>query len=407
MPIPNFIAPGTKSWLGVARELTTGTVVNPTNTIPLMKNTFEPEDTPRFLPDEAIRGVMATLFGEILGPEDATFSYGGPAFLDVEGFFFDNVFGDLSTVGSTPTNSTTTTQILAAGATTTTVSSITGYSNGSVVQIDTGALAEVVILSIAPSGSTLTFTNNPLRFGHSNGATVATVTGPYTHKFALLNSGSGQPPTHTFTDYTSLTAATGARMYPSSCVAQCDFTGNAEQLLDCKASGNSWISQPAGTTPTNTTAFVVPVPNWRSTIVVGGSTISSLGEWSLSCKRQLQVYFTAQGSQNPYIIARGGLSLTGTFNYTVASDESPLTQMLTNSQPAVSITVNNGQAGVNQLQLGITCSKAAFVKSKIDRNAVLIGYTDEFEAVSNTTDVGGTAGLGPGTISLINNFPTY
>jgi hypothetical protein len=407
MPIPSFIAPSTKSWLGVARELTTGTPVLPTNTIPLLKNTFEPEDTPRFLPDEAIRGVMSTLFGEILGPEDATFSYGGPAFLDVEGFFFDNVFGDLSTVGSSPGSQTTLSANTAIGATSCTVGSISGYTSGGAVQIDTGTVSEVVILSQAPAGSTLTFANNPLRFAHSTGATVATVTGPYTHKFALLNSGSGQPPTHTFTDYTGLTASVGARSYPSACLAQCDFTGNAEQLLDVKTSGNSWISAPAGTTPTNTTNFVVPVPNWRSTITVGGSTVSSLGEWALSCKRQLQVYFTAQGSQNPYIIARGGLSLTGTFNYTVASDESPLTQMLSNTQPAVVITVNNGQVGVNQLQLSIQCSKAAFVKSKIERSAVLIGYNDEFEAISNTSDAGGTGGLSPGLLTLINNFPTY
>jgi hypothetical protein len=406
MPIPTFIAPGTKSWLGVARELTTGTVVNPTNTIPLLKNTFEPEDTPRFLPDEAIRGVMSTLFGEILGPEDATFSYGGPAFLDVEGFFFDNVFGDLSTTGTTLTNSTTLNGGLAAGATSMTLTSATGYTNNAIIQIDTGAVAEVVTEVGAPAGNVVTFAQ-PLRFPHLTAATVATVVGPYTHKFALLNSGSGQPPTHTFTDYTGLTASTGARMYPSSCLAQCDFTGNAEQLLDCKVSGNSWISTPAGTIPTNTTTFVTPIPNWRGIVTVGGATVSSLGEWAISCKRQLQVYFTAQGSQNPYIIARGGLSITGNFNYTVASDESPLTQMLTNSQPAVVITVNNGLAGVNQLSLAIQCSKSAFVKSKIDRNAVLIGYSDEFEAISNTSDAGGTAGLSPGLITLINNFPTY
>jgi hypothetical protein len=268
-------------------------------------------------------------------------------------------------------------------------------------------VAEVVQLSSTPGGLTLTFANNPLRFAHTSGAAVAIVTGPYTHKFALLNTGSGQPPTHTFTDFTGLTASTGARMYPSSCLSQLDITGNTEQLLELKASGNSWISTPAGTTPTNATSWVTPVPNWRATITVGGTTVSSISEWAFSIKRQLQVYWTAQGSQNPYVIARGGLSITGTMNYSVASDESPLTQMLTNSQPAVVVTIGNGLAGTSVLSMVVQCSKSAFLKSKVDRNAILVGYADEFEAIANTSDVGGTGGLSPGLITIVNNQPTY
>ena len=50
------VAPSTRSWLGVARELTVGTPVGPTNTIPMDAKSYRPEDTPKFLPDEAIRG---------------------------------------------------------------------------------------------------------------------------------------------------------------------------------------------------------------------------------------------------------------------------------------------------------------------------------------------------------------
>src|SRR5271170_4740024 len=103
MPVPtiSLVAPASKSWLGVGRELSLGTAVLPVQTIPLLKNSFQPEDTPKWLHDEALRGSMAMVFNDIQGVEDSTFSYGGPAFLDVEGFFLDNLFGDLS---STATN---------------------------------------------------------------------------------------------------------------------------------------------------------------------------------------------------------------------------------------------------------------------------------------------------------------
>ena len=106
--IPSFIAPSSKSWLGVGRELVTGlSPVLPTNTIPLDMSSYQPEDTPKFLHDEAIRGVMAQLYNDILGVEDATFSFGGPMFLDVGGFWIDNTFGDLSTTGTSASSTTT------------------------------------------------------------------------------------------------------------------------------------------------------------------------------------------------------------------------------------------------------------------------------------------------------------
>ncbi len=405
--IPTTVAPSVKTWLGLARELTVGTPVLPTVTVPLDQGTYEPEDTPMFLHDDAIRGAMALVYGEILGVEDATFSYGGPVFGDVYGFFLDNTFGDLSTSGtSTAGGSSTSTTPLAIAATTATAVSGTGFAIGQNVQVGTGAVVETVKLTNV-SGAALTFTNNPLRFAHSTAAALHTVIGPYIHTFAALNSGSGQPPTHTATDFTGLTTTVGARSYPSLCVAQLDFTGNAEQLFMAKVTGNSWISAPAASAPTLGTTFVVPMPNWRSTVTVGGSQVFNVGEWTISIKRQLQIYWTNQGFQNPYIIARGPLDATGTINYTVSSDETALTQMLNNTQPSVVIAINNGLSTTNQISFTFDVHKAAFIKAKSVRSAVLFGYDDEWQAIANTTDTGGSGGLGPLKVTVINNFAPY
>lgn len=281
--IPSNVAPSVLTWLGIGREAAnaTGTPVAPTATVPLDQGSYQPEDTPIFLADDAIRGAMAKTYAEVLGVEDATFSYGGPVFGDVYGFFLDNTFGDLSTVGTTTAGaSSTTSGATTVGATTLTAASGTGFAINQLVQVATGATAEVVKLSNV-SGAVLTFTTTPLRFAHSSAAALHTVTGPYTHVFASLNSGNGQPPTHTVTDYTGLTPSVGARAYPSLCVAQLDFTGNSERLFEAKVSGNSWVSAPAGSKPTNTTTFTVPVPNWRSTVTVGGSPIYDVGEWTI------------------------------------------------------------------------------------------------------------------------------
>ena len=422
------VAPSSRRWLGIARELQVGQALLPTNTIPTDAKSFSPEDTPKFLPDEAIRGQMSLLYNEILGPEDATFSFGGPNFLDVHGFFLDNVFGDLSTVGSSAANGTSlagSVATLAIGGTQATIASASGYASASTVQIDSGNISEVVVLSTAPSGSLITFGNYPLRFPHAAGATISTVTGVYTHTFALLNSQLGyggiagaQPPTLSLTDNTNLnytgspgTNTSGARTYPSACISDITFTGNSEQLLDVKVTGNSWPSAPASAAPTNTISSVIPVANWRAGVYFGGTAaanaVSQIGEWALTVKRQLQVYWTVQNSQNPYIIARGPLSASFSLKFTTPYDESPLAYMLYEGYQWIHIVLDNGLSGTSHIRLTIDGNTGQSTKAKPGSSSVLIDFDDMFEMVANSTNVGGSGGLSPIIVTLVNNQATY
>jgi len=411
--IPTLVAPSSRTWLGVAREASTGTATLPTNTIPLDKSQYEVEDMPHYLEDLAIRGSMSHRFADVLGVDDASFSFGGPMYGDVWGYFLDNVFGDLSTTGTSPANGTTLALAAAQAGTAVTVHSASGYSSASTVQIDSGSIAEVVVLTNV-TGTVLTFGNNPLRFAHNNAATVTTVTGPYTHTFAVLNQSGGvsgvagaQPPTHSLTDWTSLTANVQARTYPAACVGSLDITGNSEGLLMGKVSGNTWLSVPASTIPTNTTTFTAPLPAWRTTLSVGGTAVNYSGEYSIAIKRELGVYWTAENQQTPYIIARGDLDATGANKYTVPSNEDPLQWMLTSNQQQLQIVVNNGLSGTSQLQYTFNMTFMDIIKTKPVRSGVLVGYDAEYRTRANTTDVGGSGGLGQMTVQLINNIATY
>jgi hypothetical protein len=413
MPGPVFIAPSTRTFLNLQRELVVGTPVTttPLATMPLDQNDYNPEDTPKFLPDEAIRGVMTPLFNEIRGVQNATFSLGGPVFLDIEGFMLDNAFGDMSstsngTLGTAPTIGSA----IAVGATQLTAgSSLGAVTTGSVIQIGDGAASEIVLATAGSTGTNILFANTPTRFAHTTSATAAlqTVDSGYTHKYAILNTGNGQPPTHSMIDYTALTPSVGARTYPSFCVGQLDFSGNTEQMLMRKISGESWQSAAAAGTPTAATQFVLPQANWRSTVTIGGTPINDIGNWSCSIKRKLQTYWTATNTQTPYIIARGGLTMTYMMDWTVAENETALTEMLTSGYLSVVIALDNGLSGTNHLNITITSTTAQAVKSKPERTAVLVGYGNQMEAVANSTDVGGSGGIGPGTVSIINNQATY
>ena len=324
---PN-IYPGVLSWLGLARELTVGTTQNPVITHPLEQNSYEPEDNPKFLKDNAIRGSMTDLFYETLGVESASFSFGGPNFLDSHGYFFDNVFGDLSTTCSAIGTPATITGTVPVGGTQCTLSAAppAGYSAGTYIQIGTALTSntlpsyvnEVLLISSTQASNIVNFITTPTRFPHPStqsgaavlGSTVTNIaTGTaYTHRFAALNSQLGyggafgaQPPTHTLTDVTNIvntfTSATygtaptntyGARQYPSAVLKSIDFSGNAEQLLNLKMMGDAWLSTIATTPVTNTTTNARPIPNWVSTVTVLGSTVTTIGEFSVSFKRNTQ-----------------------------------------------------------------------------------------------------------------------
>ena len=422
------VAPSTRRALGIARELQVGQPLLPTNTLPLDAKSYSVEDMPHFLNDEAIRGQMALLYNTIIGPEDATFSFGGPNFLDIHGFFLDATFGDLASTGSSPANGTNlggSVATLAIGGTQATIVSATGYASASTVQIDTGSVAEIVVLSTAPSGTLITFGNNPLRFPHASGATVSTVSAPFSHVFALLNSQLGyggvagaQPPTLSLTDLTNLnysgspgTNTSGARTYPSACVSDITFTGQADQLLDIKVTGNSWISAPASAAPTTTISSVIPVANWRGQIYIGGTAASNqvfqVGEWALSVKRQLQIYHTVQGIQNPYIIARGPLSASLNLAFSVPFDETPLAYMDYLGYQYIHIVLSNGLSGSSLVKLVVDAHNCQATKSKPGSNSVLIDFADEFMMIANSSDAGGSGGLGPLTMTLTNAIATY
>jgi hypothetical protein len=437
------VYPGVLSWLGLARETVVGTPLVPVITHPVEQGQFEPEDMPRFLDDKAVRGSMTDLFYKTLGVEQGTFNFGGPNFLDSHGYFFDNVFGDLSTTGSSLANPSTISGTVPIGSTSCTLSAAppAAYTAGATIQITTGSIAEVVVITSTQASNIVNFGISsggnpyPLRFPHATGTTIQTCGTPFTHKFSSLNSQLGyggafgaQPPTHTFTDvsnivsvYTSATYGTaptnafGARVYPSGVLKDVTFSGNAEQLLGLRMTGDSWISVPAGTAVTNITTNSRPVPNWNSTVVTGGYTLTSsnpyngIGNFSVGIKRGTQVYWTVQGTQQPYIIARGPLTIDGQMDWTPSNSETPLDLMLLNAQTPTTITVTNSgipNAGT-PFTLTFTMSQLANVKSKIMRNGVLIGYSNSFEAVSNSTDTGGSGGLGPGTLTLINNTAVY
>lgn len=230
---------------------------------------------------------------------------------------------------------------------------------------------------------------------------------PFTHKFSLLNSGGGQPTTHTVTQSWGITPTSGARQFAGMCVSEVGFKFNAEsELLTYTAKASSWISNAAAAAPTATFTAAKPLPSWQAVLGIagpatGGTQVLTVQSGEFNFKRGIKAYFTAGNSQNPYIFQRGGVTVDWKLTF-VAADESPLTYMRNNTQPQIQFVLNNGLTLANALVVQVDMAQAAFTEAKPNFGDEAIKFDCAGEAVFNSTNVGSSGGLGPATVTLQN-----
>lgn len=233
---------------------------------------------------------------------------------------------------------------------------------------------------------------------------------PYTHTFSTLNSGTGQPGSLTITDWEGPTPTTFARYYPGSCLSELTLKGNpASGLVEMSGKGMSWPSSAAASQPTASPSTVVPQAAWESKFgingTVSGAQVKTITEWELTIKRELEAYYTGQNSQSPYFIMRGKLTCSGKLSF-IAADLTPLTYMLSNTQPQLQLIVDNGVVGAGQLTLQVDIQKDAFDTSKPKFDKTAVGYDVTWKAVANTTNAGTSAGYSPISVVLTNAIAT-
>ena len=90
-----------RSYIGIAKEATKGTVVAPTDFIPVAKDSLKPVDIVDPLYDTGLRGSNVLNYNYIQGRTRSTFDFGGAVFADTIGYGIAGVLGSVATTGST------------------------------------------------------------------------------------------------------------------------------------------------------------------------------------------------------------------------------------------------------------------------------------------------------------------
>jgi hypothetical protein len=414
LTIPSLIYPVFESSLLVGRELTIDTPPAAFTGIPC--GPLQTDQKVTWLEDMNLRGSNVKVYDLEPGPVWADITIPeSPAYGDTLGHMLLSALGDYTSTGTAASPNSTLSGGVSAGATTLTVASGTGFLANQWIQVDVTVNAEIVkILSVATNTITLT-PATPLRFNHLTGVAVTNTTANYTHVFSLLNPGSStgntsaQPPTYTWL-HRNLIATSGnfnADQYSYTRVTDLKLTAKKDGWFSWDGKATAYLRNfPASDFPPSFTT-VKAQPSWKSVITLGGVTNYTVSELSVSLQRELDIVTTADGSQNPYVIAAGPLTATFTADFDAQSDETILAAMLANTQPTLSYVISNGLTSPNTVSCTITAQLAGYKQTPLTPMKSLWGWKASGDLIANVTNAGNSGGYSPVQITLTNAIPSY
>lgn len=220
------------------------------------------------------------------------------------------------------------------------------------------------------------------------GGYAVTGTGPYTHTFSVANV---LPPSYTLSDYDALTE----RQYAGAVINELSLKFDAEDVLKMSAKFMSKASV-IGTVSTPTYTATNPFMGFQATLKIGGTSNVNLVGGEYSIKRDVNLLFTANNTQDVAKFSAGRIDVTGKLTFDV-EDETELLNYLNGTQPSLEILFTRDA----NTTLDIMMSKVDFTKAVVDRGQEYIRLDAEFRAIYNTTDNGMTK------LTLKNSVTTY
>ena len=322
------IYPTQVQWVGIGLETVAyGTAASaPTYWVPVVAPKWKPNQT--VLKDDAVRGDMATLHGQVAGVRYDTLDY--QCYLAI-----DDVFQHMRAIyGSTDT--------------------LTGSSD------------------------------------------------PYTHVTSLLNTGTWQPNSSTlwYFDGAECWQIAGAQLIQLDIETKVTEKGNATA---------SWMGLPATkvSAPSNTPSTKSVWPSWNTTLTIGGNATTNYSDAKLTFKRDgASAEFGLAGTQAPYVIFVGGLSVTGSITaiyqgYTAT--QSDMANYLGNTQPTLVLQVNPVGDSTHYGKWSFTT--VAYDDSTVQEGAKFMELASTIESVASSTDAT-SGGASPGKFTLLTAVST-
>lgn len=232
------------------------------------------------------------------------------------------------------------------------------------------------------------------------GDVTSTGSAPVTHAVAVKNSTDGQPTSYTLTDFYGYTG-THSRQYAGMQFSDLNFKFQGDGLLEWTGKASGFVSTLVAK-PTQSFTTVTATPAWEGTVTIGGAGSLILESGEVDIKRPVTAIQTVDGSQAPYKMWAGPVSVDGKLTV-IVEDDAELIRYLTNTQPSLSIAFAHG-AGATQAGVTLYATKCAYTDGQKNLGKDYVTLDITFSCVANTTDVGASGGYSPCKVSVINQI---
>jgi hypothetical protein len=367
--------------LMLAKEVTQGTFLTPTDSIPFTKASYE--DVTDALRDESVRGNDVVLQGLYPGVQNSTFDIETHAYPDITGHWLRAIIGpDTVTAGV----STTLSSSSSIGATS--LSTAASIATNTIIQIDTGNNLEYAkVTAVSGSGPyvlTVTTTSTGstgLALAHTSGATVVAQS---RHVFAQNRTFSTVWPTYSFL----VAEGPDVRGFPGQVCAELQLKIDPKGTLTCNPKFIGW---PGATQPVGTYAAsaVQPLLGWEWNMTnAGGSSTRGL-TYDITLKRATEPIWTSDGVQSPREVFAGALECDGAYKAIYENQtDTGLFYNYTQGQATTATIVQPISTG--GAQLAIQMSKPGWHKAQVDLGQTYIQASFDISGIGNTTDAGVT-----------------
>ncbi len=361
----------------------------------------EPKPKPelKMLEDKSWRGWMGEDQDFIPGNYWTSFNWDGNAYPDIVGFPVIGVLGDVLYSGTqTAPSGLLSTAINAVGAVQ--LNASVAIPAGTLVQIDAGPLAEVRTIGTqtgtGPYVTPLAAGQPPLAFLHAANAPVTAIASPYTVVSAVLNTGTGQPPSFAITD----NYGPNARQYPGAVFTEFGLKFSADALLTYSA---KCLALPEVVVPKPQASYSAEraIAGYTGLVTLGGTATQLVESGELTIKREAEPILAVDGVQAPRQIWGSMVSADGKLTITMEDDTHYL-NFINNTQPSLDLNYAFG-SGVNARQIRFHLSKAAYTAATIARGKKWVQVEVTFKGRFNTTDAGPSGGASPIAVTLTNS----
>ena len=220
---------------------------------------------------------------------------------------------------------------------------------------------------------------------------------PYVNTMSVLNSGTGQPTSHSVTHFYD---ATKSRGYSALQWSEVQIQYTAPALAKFTAKATSLLSAQETNPATPTYTAVMPFAAWQCVCQIGGTSTIVVTDATVTMTRKVEIVNALNGSQAPAQIFVGPLTVAWKISGLADAADTLLQYALANTQPSVDLTMTQSTSAILQVHSTSVALTAAPFKN--DKDVIEIDASGT--AIANTTDIGASGGYSPVKITLTNSI---